>query len=141
MKNCLIKAILRNMRKSSSTTQDYLPMHALSRGCVCHNINNRTHDEFYLLLVLLLTKGMISAAQCSAVHCALVALLVEHRAVTREVVSSTPAGPTRKRTHTLVEKSRACSSRCCGLCSVVYHGWEGKCSEILATPSYSKIRG
>ena len=61
-------------------------MHALSRGCVCHNINNRTHDEFYLLLVLLLTKGMISAAQCSAVHCALVAQLVEHRAVTREVV-------------------------------------------------------
>ena len=32
----------------------------------------------------------------------------------------------------------ACSSRCCGLSSVVYHGWEGKCSEILATPSYSK---
>ena len=22
---------------------------------------------------------------------------------------------------------RACSSRCCGLSSVVYHGWEGKC--------------
>ena len=33
---------------------------------------------------------------------------------------------------------RACSSRCCGLSSVVYHGWEGKCSEILATQSYSK---
>ena len=33
---------------------------------------------------------------------------------------------------------RACSSRCCGLSSMVYHGWEGKCSEILATPSYSK---
>ena len=42
-----------------------------------------------------------------------------------------------KRTRTLVAKSRACSSRCCGLSSVVYHGWEGKCSEILATPSYS----
>ena len=27
---------------------------------------------------------------------------------------------------------------CCGLSSVVYHRWEGKCSEILATPSYSK---
>ena len=35
-------------------------------------------------------------------------------------------------------KSRACSSRYCGLSSVVYHGWEGKCAEILATPSYSK---
>ena len=22
----------------------------------------------------------------------------------------------------------------------MYHGWEGKCSEILATPSYSKNR-
>ena len=32
----------------------------------------------------------------------------------------------RKRTHTLVAKSRARSSRCCGLSSVVYHGWEGK---------------
>ena len=32
----------------------------------------------------------------------------------------------RKRTHTLVAESRACSSRCCGLSSVVYHGWEGK---------------
>ena len=31
-----------------------------------------------------------------------------------------------KRNHTLVAKSRACSSRCCGLSSVVYHGWEGK---------------
>ena len=27
----------------------------------------------------------------------------------------------RKRTHTLVVKSRASSSRCCGLSSVVYH--------------------
>ena len=36
-----------------------------------------------------------------------VAQLVEHRAVTREVVSSTPAGPT-------FEKSRARSSRYCG---------------------------
>ena len=44
----------------------------------------------------------------------------------------------RKRTHTLVAKSRARSSRCCGLSSVMYHGWEGKCSEKLATPSYSK---
>ena len=32
----------------------------------------------------------------------------------------------RKRTHTLVAKSRGRSSRCCGLSSVVYHGWEGK---------------
>ena len=32
----------------------------------------------------------------------------------------------RKRTHTLVAKSRARSSRCCGLFSVVYHGWKGK---------------
>ena len=32
----------------------------------------------------------------------------------------------RKRTHTLVAKSRARSSRFCGLSSVVYHGWEGK---------------
>ena len=32
----------------------------------------------------------------------------------------------RKRTHTLVAKSRARSSRCGGLSSVVYHGWEGK---------------
>ena len=45
----------------------------------------------------------------------------------------------RKRTHTLVAKSTACSSQCCGLSSVVYHGWEGKCVEIIATPSYSKI--
>ena len=44
----------------------------------------------------------------------------------------------RKRTRTLVAKSRACRSRCCGLSSVTYHGWEGKCSEKLATPSYSK---
>ena len=36
------------------------------------------------------------------------------------------------------DHGRACSSRCCGLSSVMYHGWEGKCSEILATPSYSK---
>ena len=43
-----------------------------------------------------------------------------------------------KETRTLVAKSRAYSSRCCGLSSMVYHGWEGKCSEILATPSYSK---
>ena len=41
----------------------------------------------------------------------------------------------------LILLRRACSSRCTGLSSVVYHGWEGKCSEILATPSYSKIRG
>ena len=47
-----------------------------------------------------------------------VAQLVEHQAVTREVVS-----------RTLVEKIRACSSRCRGLSSVVYHGWEGKYSE------------
>jgi len=33
---------------------------------------------------------------------------------------------------------RACSSRCCGLSSVVYHSWEGKCSETLAIPRYSK---
>ena len=32
----------------------------------------------------------------------------------------------RKRTHTLVAKSRARSSRCCGLSSVESHGWEGK---------------
>ena len=32
-------------------------------------------------------------------------------------------------------------SCCCGLSSVLYHGWEGKCSELLATSSYSKIRG
>ena len=32
----------------------------------------------------------------------------------------------RKRTRTLVAKSRACSSRCFGLSSVMYHGWEGK---------------
>ena len=32
----------------------------------------------------------------------------------------------RKRTHTLVAKSRVCSSWGCGLSSVVYHGWEGK---------------
>ena len=32
----------------------------------------------------------------------------------------------RKRTRTLVAESRARSSRCCGLSSVVYHGWEGK---------------
>ena len=32
----------------------------------------------------------------------------------------------RKRTHTLVAKSRARSPRCCDLSSVVYHGWEGK---------------
>ena len=31
--------------KSSSTTQNYLPMHAFARSYVCHN--NRTHDEFY----------------------------------------------------------------------------------------------
>ena len=31
-----------------------------------------------------------------------------------------------KRTHTLVAKSRGRSSRCCGLSSVEYHGWEGK---------------
>ena len=41
-------------------------------------------------------------------------------------------------TLTLFKTCRACSSWCCGLSSVVYHGWEGKCSEILATPSYSK---
>ena len=41
-------------------------------------------------------------------------------------------------THTLVAKSRACISRCCGLSSVIYDCWEGKCSEILATPSYLK---
>ena len=45
------------------------------------------------------------------------------------------------RSKAAINKRRACSSRCCGLSSVVYHGWEGKCSEILATPSYSKIRG
>ena len=39
---------------------------------------------------------------------------------------------------TVIKQVRACSSRCCGLSCVVYHGWEGKCSEILATPSYSK---
>ena len=97
--------------------------------------------------------------------------VVGHRAVTRETLSSTLAGPTlrvfkqlrrkcclcnyickwldsllfsdrtinrigpvsqpfnvhnpvgRKRTHTLVAKSRARSSRRCGLSSVVYHGW------------------
>ena len=32
----------------------------------------------------------------------------------------------RKRIHTLVAMSRARSSRCCGLSSVVYHGLEGK---------------
>ena len=47
----------------------------------------------------------------------------------------------RKRTRTLVAKGRACSSRCCGRSSVVYHVWEGKWAEILATSSYSKIRG
>ena len=26
----------------------------------------------------------------------------------------------------MVNYGRARSSRCCGLCSVVYHGWEGK---------------
>ena len=31
-----------------------------------------------------------------------------------------------------------CGSVSCGLSSVMYHGWEGKCSEKLATPSYSK---
>ena len=44
----------------------------------------------------------------------------------------------RKISRTLVTKSRACSSRCCGLSSVAYHGWGGKCSEILAIPCYSK---
>ena len=37
----------------------------------------------------------------------------------------------RKRTHTLVAKSRVCSSRCCGLSSVVYHGWEGKRAHLI----------
>ena len=44
----------------------------------------------------------------------------------------------RKRSRTLVAKVRACSSRCCGLSSVVYHSWEGKSLEILAIPRYSK---
>ena len=35
--------------------------------------------------------------------------------------------------HTLFVESRAWSFRCCGLSSVVYHVWEGKCSEIIAT--------
>ena len=39
------------------------------------------------------------------------------------------------------QKSRAWSSWCCGLSSVVWYNCEGKCSAILATPSYSKIRG
>ena len=28
-----------------------------------------------------------------------------------------------------LSQSRVCSSRCCGLSSVVYHGWEGKMVE------------
>ena len=43
-----------------------------------------------------------------------------------------------KRARTLVAKSRARSSQCCGLSSVLFNSWEGKCSEILAIPSYSK---
>ena len=37
----------------------------------------------------------------------------------------------RKRTHTIVAKSRACSSRCCGLSSVLYRGWEGKRAHLI----------
>ena len=40
------------MRKSPKKTQNYLLMHALARGYVCHN--NRTHGKFYLSSVLLL---------------------------------------------------------------------------------------
>ena len=36
-----------------------------------------------------------------------------------------------KRIHTLVAKSRACSSRCCGLSSVLYHVWEGKRAHLI----------
>ena len=32
---------------------------------------------------------------------------------------------------TLVKESRACSSRCCGLSSVVYHGWEVKRAHLI----------
>ena len=40
-----------------------------------------------------------------------------------------------KRTHMLIEKGRAFSSRCCGLAFVVIdtEGQSGKCSEIFAT--------
>ena len=78
--------------------------------------------------------------------------LVEHRAVMRGVVSSTPAGPTLmvpshrylpcsyiwllwdvKEPHTLFEKSRAWSSRCCGWPLWVFrYGWVQKKGVRLA---------
>ena len=64
------------------------------------------------------------------------------RLTTLQCSNYNPVG--RKRTRTLVAKSRACSSRCCGLSSVVYHGWEGKmlgegrklenCNRLLRLP-------
>ena len=54
----------------------------------------RLENLFEYIKGNLLFSGFYEKSDSFALHRALVAQLVEHRAVTREVVSSTPAGPT-----------------------------------------------
>ena len=48
----------------------------------------------YYLLEFVVSNNMLAKIGCTCIYRAPVAQLVEHRTVTREVVSSTPAGPT-----------------------------------------------
>ena len=65
----------------------------LFQGGVCFKVG-RDKDLYMInnsvIIIIKLTKQSFGFDY----HCAPVAQLVEHRAVTREVVSSTPAGPT-----------------------------------------------